>query len=198
MRNHLSDKIGGAGLAAVICLASGGPAAAGRENPFFGGYENQAGLYVGASTGGGNIWKIFPMNDWDAEPFAQTSLQYSQPFEFFRLPARQNIHAAMMWGWRSGGQNMGGYTDPVGGISWDVALLRWRGVYLGAGLGGYIKPKYHGRQDSLFMFGEKLFLGYRISERWSAEAFTQHFDDGGLTCVDGGYNFVGLAVLVNF
>ncbi|MCL2748558.1 MAG: acyloxyacyl hydrolase [Alphaproteobacteria bacterium] len=166
-----------------------------RDNPFFGNYKNQLGLYIGHSVGPGPILRVLPNQNWQSEPFEQIAFQYSQPFEFFRLPARQNVHATLFW--RHGDVDV--RTLPAAGLSWDVALLQLCGFYFGAGLGGFIKPDYaRDRQDSLFMFGSKLFFGYRISQRWSAEIYTHHFDNGGLTSINGGYNFVGGAVLVNF
>ncbi|MCL1892581.1 MAG: acyloxyacyl hydrolase [Alphaproteobacteria bacterium] len=165
-----------------------------NNNPFFGRHENQIGLYAGQSTGPGNMTKLIPL-DWEYEQFLFANLQYSQPTDFFRLPARLNLHAILFL--KHGDVDI--RTQPAAGLSWDVALLHGRRVYLGVGLGGFIKPEYtHDRQDSLFMFGEKLFVGCRFSKHWSAEIYTQHFDSGGLTPINGGYNFVGLSVLWNF
>jgi hypothetical protein len=165
------------------------------ENVFFSEYGNQISLSAGHSAGAGSVLKLVPFNNWRSEPLEFASFQYSQPFEFFRLPARQNIHASFFW---SHGSGTDGRTAPALGISWDAAALSWRGFYMGAGLGGFIKPNYKGRQDSLFMFGEKIFAGYRFSEKWSAEIYVQHFDNGGLTPENGGYTFYGLSALLNF
>ncbi|MDR2685783.1 MAG: acyloxyacyl hydrolase [Rickettsiales bacterium] len=182
-------------LAAMLIIGVASVARGARENPLFGDTQSQFGLNAGHGVGGGNIWRMVPFNDWRIEPFGAYWAEYSQPFEFFRLPARQTLHAGMFAGYEDMSRN---YTEPFLGLSWDVVPLSWRGAYVGAGLGVYIKPTFRGRQDSLLMFGEKLFAGYRISAAWSVELWTRHFDSGGLTPINGGYNFFGLSALYNF
>jgi hypothetical protein len=171
-----------------------------KENPFFRGTENQMGVYIGHSTGPGSLNKMIPFNGWTSEPLEMITFQYSQPMEFFRLPARQNIHGAVMWGHGiKNGYDTKADSQPLGGISWDVALFYWRKIYFGAGLGGFIRPDYlDSRQGSLFMFSEKLILGYHFKANTSIELFIQHMDAGGLVIPNGGFNFVGLSMLWNF
>ena len=174
----------------ALCLVFGARA----ENPFFHDTENQIALHVGHSVGPGPIRNMIPNGDWRSEPFEQVMFTYSQPFEFFRLPGRQNMHI----GGNIGYSGMTNYTNPVGGISWDTALLWSHDFYFGAGAGMYIKLNHDDRMDSLLMFGSKIFIGWRFTEIWSAEIYVQHFDNGGTTMVDGGYNFIGLGALWNF
>jgi hypothetical protein len=87
---------------------------------------------------------------------------------------------------------------PIIGLSWDAAVLTWRGFYAGAGLGLSIKGNKDVRQDSRVVFGTKVFLGYRLSEKVSAEFFTMHYSNGDLTPVNQSYNFSGASILYNF
>jgi hypothetical protein len=178
----------------LFALTAALPAAAGN-NLFFGETKNQFGFQAGQSVGKGGFWRLVPGNDWELESFQNYSVQYSQEFDFFRIPSRQNIHLGVFAAYKN---DIKEAVDPVAGMSWDVPLLRYDGFYFGGGLGVYIKLTHSGRQDSLFMFGEKLFLGYRVSEKFSMELYTQHFDNAGLTPVNGGYTFFGLAALWNF
>jgi len=183
-------------MAIIFAIAISAPAFADRPNPFFfGDTQNQMGVQLGQSAGPGAILTIIPGNGWDLEPFQVIALQYSQPTEFFRLPARLNLHAGFFVAWNNMADD---YNDPFAGASLDVAFFQWDDFYLGAGLGGYIKPTYDGRMDSLLMFGTKIFLGYRFADLWSVEIYSQHMDNAGLMAVNGGYNFFGLQVLRNF
>lgn len=119
--------------------------------------------------------------------------------EFFGLPARYSIHFGAFWGFgEHGGEDWRDYSQLAAGLSMDTALLRVRRFYFGVGLGGFEKSKVDARQDSRFVFQLKLFAGYRMSDKWSLELFTQHFSNGNLTPVNSSYNFAGLALLTNF
>jgi hypothetical protein len=163
--------------------------------PFFKGTDNQMGIYFGQGTGGGSIQPDF----WDITPFGWTMFQYSQPATFFRLPARQNIHVGTTMGWGDKDDECWkNYSWPQAGLSMDAAVMTWNDFYLGGGIGAFMKYERDERQDSRYMFGLKMFVGYGISESWAAEIFTQHFSNGNLSPNNGSYNFFGLALLRNF
>jgi len=170
-----------------------------RANPFFGNTKNQIGLYVGQGTGGTHLLNLIWPLKWEYEPFNFFMLEYSRPFEFFTLHGRQNIHLGTTLGWgRHDGEDWRNYGWPMIGLSWDVAVVNWRGFYLGSGIGPFYKSGMDARMDSRFMFGIKVFAGYRLSDRFSAEVFTQHFSNGDLTPINRSYNFAGLGLLANF
>lgn len=164
-------------------------------NTLMGTAQNQMGVNLSQSVGPGGFWHLIPGNDWQTEAFQYAAFQYSQPTEVFRLPARLNLHIGYLVGW---GDMSHDYSDPFAGMSWDVAIASAGNFYAGTGLGPYIKLDYDGRQDSLLMFGTKIFVGYAVSNEWRAELNVQHMDSAGLTPIDGGYNFVGLSILKSF
>ena len=166
------------------------------DNPMFGDNQNQIGLYAGWGTAGGSLEPDF----WKFAPFGLALLSYSQPTTIFRLPGRQNFHIGSTIGWEEKYDEIWrDYSWPLVGLSWDVSLINFlRPVYAGTGLGTFIKWDKDIRQDSRFMFGFKLFIGYRMTDKFSMEIFTQHYSNGNLTPINGSYNFVGLAALVSF
>lgn len=117
-------------------------------------------------------------------------LQYSQPATVFRLDGRQNLHV---------GHVLDGNTPwSFAGASLDVILASYRRVYAGAGIGGFIRTQETERLNSRFTFGERAFIGCRITPTFGAEVFIQHFSNGDLTDKNLGYNFLGLSGSINF
>lgn len=169
------------------------------KNPFFGDAKNQVGLYVSASTGGTKLMNLIWPGRWESEPFGYIMAQYSQPAQILRLPSRFNIQVGYTIGWgKHDGEDWHDYSMPVFGFSWDVSVLQWRNFYAGAGLGLSYKSKEDVRQDSRLVLGTKVFIGYRIDDRLSAEIFTMHYSNGDLTPVNNSYNFAGVSMLYNF
>jgi hypothetical protein len=163
------------GFAFIICAD-----AAGRTNVMFGDRINQFAFSAGYGLG-----------DSRSNAFnGILALRYSQPAEFMRLDGRLNIQAGYI----------GGAVTPwtIVGSSLDVILFDWRKLWLGAGFGGFIRNKETDRLDSCFTFGEKVFIGYDINEKFSVEFFVQHFSNGNLTGKNLGYNFLGLSFATKF
>ena len=52
--------------------------------------------------------------------------------------------------------------------------------------------------ESRLVFGEKVFIGKNIGDRWRAELFTLHFSNGDFTELNSGFNYLGLGVHYNF
>lgn len=164
-------------------------------NPMFGdGDQNSIALYAAQGTGSGTLFKLIQPFLWEIEPMTVLMVQYSQPLTIFRLPARQNLHFVQNMGYGSDR----GLSFSAAGISWDVALFNWRGFYLGLGLGPYMRDSRDRYVDSRLMFGEKIFMGMRLSDKWRAEIFTLHFSNGNFTPVNNGFNFAGLAINYSF
>ncbi|HGB2714591.1 TPA: lipid A 3-O-deacylase PagL, partial [Salmonella enterica subsp. enterica serovar Thompson] len=98
-------------------------------------------------------------------------LTYSEPSDFFFLQARNNLE---LGGFKAKGSDdcskhsgsvpCNKYNQGVLGISKDVALVHFAGIYTGIGLGAYIKSKSRDdmRVNSAFTFGEKAFLGWNF------------------------------------
>lgn len=164
-------------------------------NPMFGdGDQNSFTLNIAQSTGHHNIRKLIWPFDWDI--YSQTLIMatYAQPIEIFRLPSRMNLSIV---------QNIA-YEDSKGlsfigaGVSWDIALLQYRGFYFGVGIGPYYRDNHDRWVSSRLFFGEKVFIGKNITDHWRGELFTIHFSNGDFTETNSGFNFVGLGVNYSF
>ena len=170
-------------------------AESGDVNPMFGAdNENSIALYVGQGTGPGSLFKLVDPFLWEFEPMTNLMLQYSQPVSVFRLPSR--INATFV-------QNLGyghdsGLSFMAIGVSWDVAFLHWRGFYIGAGIGPYMRDSRDRYVESRLVFGERVFIGKNIGNDWHIEFFTQHFSNGDFTEINHGFNFTGLSVSYSF
>lgn len=128
------------------------------------------------------------------------------PAIFFFLQARNNLE---LGGFKAKGSDdcskhsgsvpCNKYNQGVLGISKDVALVHFAGIYTGIGLGAYIKSKSRDdmRVNSAFTFGEKTFLGWNFGA-FSTEAYIRHFSNGSLTDKNSGHNFVGASISYNF
>jgi hypothetical protein len=164
-------------------------------NPMFGaGHDNSVTVHVAQGTGPGTLFKLVQPGLWKFEPMTLFMAQYSQPITIFRLPARQNLHLAQNAGYRADR----GLSFVAAGISWDAALINWRGFYAGIGLGPYMRDSHDRRVSSRLVFGEKVFIGKNLGDRWRAELFTLHFSNGNFTSTNHGYNYSGLAVGYSF
>lgn len=80
----------------------------------------------------------------------------------------------------------------------DAILLYWNKFYLGAGIGAFMRTHQTERLSSRFTFGERAFIGYKITDSVGAELYAQHFSNGDLTDKNFGYNFAGLGLLYKF
>lgn len=136
--------------------------------------------------------------------------QYSVPRTFFTFSARNNLEFGGMVGKKNRGHRMDCSSDGSSaactqfnqamlGISKDVVLFSVHHLYVGVGLGGYLKSKADSdeRINSLFTFGEKFFLGYNWGTI-NTELYVRHFSNASLTNKNSGYNFAGAAVSYNF
>ena len=164
-------------------------------NPMFGpNDQNSIGIYIGQSSGQGDLGHlIFPW-DWHMSPMTLVMAQYSQPLNTLRLPARINIHLLQNFGYNHArGTSFGAL-----GISWDIAFFSFCDWYIGAGLGPYMRDSGDKYVSSRLVFGERVFIGKRISDNLAAELFTLHFSNGDFTEPNHGFNFLGISLNYRF
>lgn len=166
-----------------------------QYNPMFGvKTQNSVALYASQGTGPGSLFKLIDPFMWEFEPMTNLMLQYSQPMEIFRLPSRMNLSFVQNFGYH----HNHGLSFMAIGVSWDVALVNWRGFYIGIGIGPYMRDSRDNYVQSRLVFGERFFIGKNISDRWRIEWFTQHFSNGDFTEINRGFNFTGLAINYSF
>ncbi len=170
-------------------------AAADDFNPMFGNdNENAVAIYVAQGTGPGSLFKLVDPFLWEFEPMTNLMLQYSQPINIFRLPSRMNLAFVQNFGYH----HDHGLSFMAIGVSWDIALVNWRGFYIGIGIGPYMRDSRDRYVESRLVFGERVFIGKNIGNDWHIELFTQHFSNGDFTDINRGFNFTGLAVSYSF
>lgn len=176
-----------------VFIFCGSPAFA--ANPMFAkDMQNSIALYVGQGTGAGTLFKLVDPVLWEFEAMTVFMLQYSQPIEFFRLPSRLNFNIVQNFGYEgTKGLSFGGI-----GVSLDVSLFDWKGFYFGLGVGPYMRDSKDRYVESRLVFGEKVFIGKNILERWRLELFTLHFSNGDFTPVNKGFNYTGLSASYSF
>jgi len=176
----------------AITLSVAGTA---HANVLFGGdAQNSVALYAAQGTGDGTLFKLFQVDLWEISPQTLIMAQYSQPMKIFRLDARMNLDFVQNIAYHSSRK----LSFFAAGISWDVALLKWCGFYLGLGIGPYLRDSRDRWVDSRLVFGERLFIGKNFNENWRMEIFTHHFSNGNFTDQNRGFNFVGIAVNYSF
>lgn len=164
-------------------------------NPMFGAeHRNALSLHVAQGTGNGSLTKLINPFEWEFSSMTSVMLQYSQPMEIMRLPARMNVTYV---------QNIAyGHDTHLGfwgvGLSWDVALINWCGYYLGGGIGPYMRDAGDDYVSSRLVFGEKVFIGIPVADNMRVEFFTMHFSNGDFTDVNLGFNFTGLSFHYSF
>jgi hypothetical protein len=174
-------------------------------NPFFGDNQNQIMLNLGQGV---NSFGLVPIPEMFV-PYNMAQFTYSQPTTVFRLPARQNFNFTKTIGYGEKYQytdythtftwNWQEYASEIASITWDVALLHSDYWYFGVGVGVAVQGRQNERAGTKFMLPFKMFLGYRFTENWNAEIFTQHFsngDTGGMA--NYSYNFIGLGIGYGF
>ena len=156
--------------------------------------ENLLSLNIAQSTGSHNIRKLIWPLDWDMYPQTLIMLSYAQPASIFRLPGRVNLHFMQNIAYESSK----GLSFIGTGISWDVSLIQGKSIYFGVGIGPYYRDNHDRWVSSRLFFGEKVFIGTRISNHWRGELFTIHFSNGDFTDINTGFNFVGLSANYSF
>jgi hypothetical protein len=166
-----------------------------KENPMFKKDAiNSIGFYIAQGTGSGTLFKLIDPLIWDFYSMTLFMVQYSQPTTIFRLPARQSLYFVQNLAYG----HEAGLSFSAIGLSWDVSLYDHNGWYFGLGIGPYMRDSRDRWVESRLVFGEKFFIGTKVSDDWRMEFFTQHFSNGNFTTVNEGFNFVGFSGIYSF
>ncbi|MBN1325020.1 MAG: acyloxyacyl hydrolase [Alphaproteobacteria bacterium] len=174
------------------------------ENPFFGDTRNQFMVNIGQGV---NSFALIS-TPTELVPFNMIQLQYSQPTEFFRLPARRSINVIQTIGYGKKYQytdyektfewNWTDYTIQIVLLSEDFIFYNTDKFYFGSGLAVGVQGQENERIGTKFLTGFKLFAGYKVSEKMNCELFSQHFSNGSTDPQNYSYNFWGLGISYNF
>ena len=164
-------------------------------NPFFNGYDNQFAVNFGWGVDSGFLIPA-PVR-W--APFIMLNAQYSQPTEFFRLPARRSLNITQTLGFReSRGWHWDKYTIPIVTLSEDVILAHDKNWYFYSGLGVGMQAQQNERIGSKLLFGFKLGGGFKLSECTNLEIFMQHYSNGNTAPENHSYAFFGTGLTYSF
>ena len=166
-----------------------------EKNPFMGTYQNQISFGVGQGFDTGILLPppVRPV------PFYITTLQYSQPTTFFRIPARRSLNLSMTiglhekYGWR-----WQDYSIPMVYATEDIALFRYKQFYAGLGAGVGLQAQENKRLGAKLIFEFKLTFGYNFNRRCAAELFIQHFSNANTADENNSYAFYGLGITYNY
>ena len=131
-------------------------------------------------------------------PYTMLHFQYSQPTEFFRLPARKSLNLIQNIGYGNNQWNWKDYSIQIITLSEDFILYNTNKFYFGNGVAVGFQRVENERIGTKLLFGFKLLSGYKISDKFNAELFMQHFSNGETSLNNWSYNFWGLGVSYNF
>lgn len=186
------------GMKKIICallISSACTIAHAENNPFFNGYDNQFALNFGWGVDSGFLIPA-PVR-W--VPFVMVHAQYSQPTDFFRLPARRSLNVIQTLGsGTSRGWHWDKYTIPIITMSEDVILAHGKNWYFYSGLAVGMQAQQNERIGSKLLFGFKLGSGYKLTECMNLELFVQHYSNGNTAEENHSYAFFGAGVTYNF
>lgn len=165
------------------------------QNPFMGKYENQMfyGIGQGFDTGILLPPPVRPV------PFYIGTITYSQPTTFFRIPARRNLNLSMTAGiGEKDGWRWHDYTTPIGYLTEDIALFRYKKFYMGTGAGAGLQAHENKRLGAKLVFQFKVMFGFNITKEWATEIFIQHFSNANTADENHSYAFYGIGLTHNF
>jgi len=166
-----------------------------ERNPFTGTYQNQMfyGIGQGFDTGILLPPPVRPV------PFYIGTITYSQPTTFFRIPARRSLNISETLGLGSkNGWDWTDYTIPIGYATEDIALFRYKRLYMGVGAGVGLQVKENKRLGAKLLFQFKVTIGVNITREWATELFIQHFSNANTAEDNHSYAFYGLGLTHNF
>jgi hypothetical protein len=166
-----------------------------ERNPFMGTYQNQMfyGIGQGFDTGILLPPPVRPV------PFYIGTITYSQPTTFFRIPARRSLNISETLGLGSkNGWDWTDYTIPIGYATEDIALFRYKRLYMGMGAGVGLQVKENKRLGAKLLFQFKVTIGVNITQEWATELFIQHFSNANTAEDNHSYAFYGLGLTHNF
>ena len=166
-----------------------------NTNPFFNRYDNQFTFNIGLGVDSGFL--IPSPIQW--VPFMMAQFQYSQPTEFFRLPARKSLNIIQTLGaGKSRGWHWDKYTIPIATVSEDIILAHGKEWYFYTGLAAGFQVQQNERIGSKLLFGFKLGGGFKLSECTNLEIFAQHYSNGNTAPENNSYAFFGAGITYNF
>lgn len=166
-----------------------------NTNPFFNGYDNQVAVNFGWGVDSGFLIPA-PVR-W--VPFMMLNVGYSQPTEFFRLPARRTLNITQTLGsGTSRGWHWDKYTIPIVSLSEDVILAHGKNWYFYSGLAVGFQAQQNERIGSKLLFGFKLGSGYKLTECTNLELFMQHYSNGNTAPENNSYAFFGAGLTYSF
>ncbi|MBQ7185346.1 MAG: acyloxyacyl hydrolase [Alphaproteobacteria bacterium] len=178
-----------------IVISTAFDATAAATNPFTGKYNNQMSFFVAQGVDSGFI--VPPPARF--VPFNILHLQYSQPTNFFRLPARQSLNIAQTIGFaKKYGWNWDSYITPMLFLSEDISLARFEKFFFATGVGIGLQAQQNERLGAKLLFQFKLIAGWHISDKWGLELFMQHFSNANTSPKNYSYGFYGIGVTYNF
>ena len=165
-----------------------------NNNSFLGSYRNQISFNVGQAVNGLGLVAL-PKN---FAPYTMFHFQYSQPTEFFRIPARKSLNFIQNIGYGRNNWNWSDYSIQIVTLSEDFILYNTEKFYFGNGIAIGFQRLENERIGTKLLFGFKLLTGYKISDKFNIELFMQHFSNGETSINNCSYNFWGLGISYNF
>ena len=166
-----------------------------ERNPFMDKYENQMfyGIGQGFDTGILLPPPVRPV------PFYIGTITYSQPTTFFFFFSRKSLNISETLGLgKKNRWNWSDYTIPIGYITEDIALFRYKRFYMGTGAGVGLQAKENKRLGAKLLFQFKVTFGINITKEWATEIFIQHFSNANTADENNSYAFYGLGLTHNF
>ena len=80
----------------------------------------------------------------------------------------------------------------------DIAIFRYRHLYMAMGAGAGLQAKENKRLGTKLLFQFKVTFGYNFNRRWASELFIQHFSNANTADENNSYAFYGLGLTYNF
>ena len=165
------------------------------KNPFMGTYQQQVGFGLG--TGFDTGWLLPP--PVRPVPFFIGTFTYSQPTTFFRVPARRSINISETLGLKEKyGWQWQDYTIPMIYLTEDIAMFRYKRLYMGMGAGMGLQAQENERLGAKLIFQFKVTFGFNITKQWATELFIQHFSNANTAEENNSYAFYGAGFTYNF
>lgn len=125
--------------------------------------------------------------------YFNTNLIYAQPNRIFKLPGRINFEIGGIFSLYPPPP----YNFAMVGISQDLILpiypSEFGNLFLGIGIGLYIKSEIDDRVGSKVTFGERFFLEY-VFRGFEIEIYYKHYSNGTLEHPNSGHDFGGLSL----
>ncbi|MBR5904804.1 MAG: acyloxyacyl hydrolase [Alphaproteobacteria bacterium] len=165
------------------------------KNPFMGEYDEQIAFGFGQGFDTGILLPppVRPV------PFYIGTIQYTQPTTFFRIPARRSLNFSQTIGIKEkNGWKWQDFSIPIFYVSEDIAMFRYKRLYMGMGAGVGLQGKENERLGSKLLFQFKIEFGYNINKKWAVELFIQHFSNANTAEENHSYAFYGLGLTYNY